>query len=113
MLPDFLDFSACSQRGALAQMIGNAAPPVLVSSLAMSLLTKLRRDKTVIRADSVAPANGRGRSFLHPTEAVSRRMRATRQRDTLAERRLAEALKAAGLPAFQTDVSPMPDLRTR
>jgi DNA (cytosine-5)-methyltransferase 1 len=33
MLPDFWDFSSVTKRGALAQLIGNAVPPVLASSL--------------------------------------------------------------------------------
>ncbi|HEY2052506.1 MAG TPA: DNA cytosine methyltransferase [Solirubrobacterales bacterium] len=37
-LPDFMDFSTVNRRGALAQMIGNAAPPLLTTVLVEMLV---------------------------------------------------------------------------
>jgi DNA (cytosine-5)-methyltransferase 1 len=37
-LPDFMDFSVVKRRGALAQMIGNAAPPLLTTVLVEVLI---------------------------------------------------------------------------
>ncbi|MFT3866566.1 MAG: DNA cytosine methyltransferase [Solirubrobacterales bacterium] len=37
-LPDFMDFSGVERRGALAQMIGNAAPPLLTAVLVEMLI---------------------------------------------------------------------------
>ena len=125
MLPDFWDFSAVRRRGSIANLVGNAVPPILATVLLESALRSLelapiaewassspwaeRRQlrgahapKPRVRRAGVPPASSSG---------ARRRMEATRQKDTAAEKALRAAVDTLGL-AYRTEVH-VPGTRRR
>jgi DNA (cytosine-5)-methyltransferase 1 len=109
MLPDFLDFGQARTRSAIARLVGNAVPPSLslrVAELVLPLVAKAH------------PINSNGRHRTRAgtpepsSEDVARRMRATRQSDTAAEKKLRRAMDRARLE-YEVNVSPVRGLRSR
>ena len=138
MLPDFVDLSAVQSRKALARLIGNAVPPVLATAICEPALRALiDRESTAVGATTgirtrrkasaseqpngsgppdSGPSSGRGhRSMKTPpasSDAARSRMRATRQRDTAAERLVQLELNRLGV-TYAVDASPLLDSRRR
>lgn len=87
MLPDFWDFSSVTKRGSLAQLIGNAVPPVLASSLLEPALRALG-----LEASTPFPAERNGHSTpVAPAARTRRKMAGTRRRAGVPEPSSADA----------------------
>lgn len=114
MLPDSLDFRSARTRGALAKLIGNAVPPVLAMRAVEVLMPTLPIAKPMVTKPAVVEGNGQQRPGVPPpsSDDASRRMRATRQRDTDAEQLLRGALDARGL-RYEVHTPPQAGLRSR
>jgi DNA (cytosine-5)-methyltransferase 1 len=128
MLPDFLDFSSVSGRGALARLIGNAVPPVLASSLLEPALRSLGlapRSAFPVQGGSGLVRVGSGGQLRSGVSGVRRRanipeasspevrkrMLAVRQTGTEAEFALRAELDRLGL-SYRVD-EPIPGARCR
>jgi DNA (cytosine-5)-methyltransferase 1 len=125
MLPDFWDFSSVRKRGSIANLVGNAVPPILATVLLESALRSLElapmggwapSSHWVERRQlSSAPArNPRVRRAGVPpasSPGARRRMEATRQKDTAAEMALRAAVNTLGL-GYRTEVH-LPGSRRR
>ena len=94
--PDWFNFQGEVSRSALTEEIGNAVPPLLMNAVGMQLLTSTI-DQQRPKASS---------------EEVSRRMKATRRRDTLPEVALRSILHRAGF-RFYVDKVIAKELRVR
>jgi DNA mismatch endonuclease Vsr len=140
MIPDFVDFSSARTRGSLARLVGNAVPPVLATAICELALSTIGHGVTtpvdtdglpadvesqlkVNAGSNGAPSRGRRRRPMAPSrgqvgvpaassDAVRRRMRATRQKDTKAEQAVQLELDRLGL-AYAVDVSPLEGSRRR
>jgi DNA (cytosine-5)-methyltransferase 1 len=126
-LPDFWDFGPVRTRSVLAEMIGNAAPPVLGICIGQAILKALALGEAA-RLSITAPIRSAGdknarfdistrnsmerRAPEASSEAARRRMKATPQRGTAAERSLHAALDRLGLQ-YVTDLAPLPYKRWR
>jgi DNA (cytosine-5)-methyltransferase 1 len=114
MLPDFWDFSSVTKRGALAQLVGNAVPPMLVLSLLEPALRSLGLAPEVAfpaernghrgragspgRAQSKTSGTRRRTAVPEPSSAAARnRMVAVRQTGTAAELALQAEIDRLGL----------------
>lgn len=111
MLPDFWDFSAVKKRGSLAQLIGNAVPPVLAAALIEPALRSLgfgRPENSVVprtakrrsERKSATRAKRTARREGVPTASSARalkRMESMKQRDTGPELALRAQLHRRGL----------------
>jgi DNA (cytosine-5)-methyltransferase 1 len=113
MLPDFWTFSSVTKRGTLAQLIGNAVPPVLVSSLLEPALRRLE-----LGAQIAFPVSSGGHQTPRQTRSgpsrspsplrpdvprpsspdARRRMLAVRQSGTAAEVAICAEVDRLGLP---------------
>ena len=115
MLPDFWDFSSVGTRGALAQLIGNAVPPVLAGSLlepafcALGLApaaafpaggdSRVARGATRRGRMSKAARCTRRTAVPEPSSLEARkRMVAVRQTGTAAELAIQAEIDRLGLP---------------
>jgi DNA (cytosine-5)-methyltransferase 1 len=111
MLPDFWDFSVVKKRGSLAQLIGNAVPPVLAAALIEPALRSLglgpgkrssasatARPRRAARRVSSRKLRRRSPDVPMASSAEAlERMQATRQRDTGPELALRAELHRRGL----------------
>lgn len=111
MLPDFWEFTAVKKRGSLANLIGNAVPPVLAFALIGPALRSLgfeatasvpTRDRNPGQMTRTRTSGGGGRrpraGMPTPSSpAALRRMQATKQRDTGPELALRSELHRQGL----------------
>jgi len=111
MLPDFWEFGAVTKRSSLAQLIGNAVPPVLASALLEPALRSLGLEpvqKSTARtaARPIRPksqGHGRRRSIRRAgvpaasSYGALARMRGAKQRDTAPELALRSELHRKGL----------------
>jgi DNA (cytosine-5)-methyltransferase 1 len=122
-LPDFWDFSKASGRSRLAVLIGNAAPPVLASSLLEPALRELfgpnakslpRKERTRQGMSVRAPIDRAATPGPHPaasSTAASTRMQAVRRAGTEPELDLRAAVDRIGL-GYETDAA-VPGARAR
>jgi len=114
MLPDFFSFSAVTKRGELAQLIGNAVPPVLASALLEPTLRSLDFKSLVpfptTRIDRRGMTNRSSQIGAKKAKSVRRddipqassmqvrnRMRAVRQTGTAPELALRAIIDSLGL----------------
>ncbi len=112
MLPDFWDFGAISKRGSLAQLIGNAVPPVLAAALIEPALRSLGLGAAGTSTARVAPKaratarSARTQKRRQPRRAdvpaassaqALKRMQGTKRRDTAPELALRSELHGSGL----------------
>jgi DNA (cytosine-5)-methyltransferase 1 len=100
-LPDFFDLDDSKGRGAWANVIGNAVPPLLGVHLIEALLCALpasRSDDPAVENTNLVP-RPRRQSGVPPasSEQIRERMAATKRRDTNPELALRSALHRMGL----------------
>lgn len=125
-LPDFWDFTKATSRGQLAMLIGNAAPPVLASTLIEPALRALGSPATVFPLEgksrgapsrrsvpsSRQPGNRPRAGVPAPSSLEARnRMRAVRRAGTDAELALRAAVDRLGM-RYEVDAA-IPGTRSR
>jgi DNA (cytosine-5)-methyltransferase 1 len=118
-LPDFWDFSLATKRGQLAMLIGNAAPPVLASSLLEPAFRQMgmtggafpvRRERRQVTSSTdkhatTVASESTGLGVPVPSsEAARNRMRAVRRSGTGAELAVRGGVDRLGL-SYAVDVS--------
>lgn len=107
--PDFFTFGTAG-KGALARMIANAVPPLVVLPLVAPMLEQIRTQPSQDRR----AATKRGRPGVPAASSPEslRRMQSARQRDTKPELAIRSLLNSAGL-LYLVDRPPLPGVPRR